>query len=231
MKLAVSQEHPWYNVESQTGKEFMGYLAACLGKLDACDSIPITNSTSNISEIIYSRMPEEMGAERSIAPVRLEILENLFPSPNEPLSPNQIEDFKDEHGELLVTFRNKVEFNITQICSIPQPDLQKRALEIYLKELWEGVKEIREAMASVGWSNTKLGKISSIVIDKTPIVSHVSGWIKAIHVAFGESEKIYENSPLLYAAYAQDELLDPKRVIYQRKRLQANPINLESPFS
>lgn len=226
MGLATPRRGRWCEVESQTANEFMAYLAACLGQVDRCNSIPITEDTNNISQILYSSMPEEMEAEERVAPVRLEILENIFPSPSEPLSVQEIQDFKGKYGQLLSDFRISIEKRIIDISAIPDPALEKRALEIHLQELSQDVEEIREAMSSRGWTDIVFGKISSIAA-AIPGASPVIGIINAVYSAFSNSDNKLDNSPLWYAAHAQEKLLDPKGVVYHRQDMQLIPTNIE----
>jgi len=205
MGLAKRKEYCWYEVEAETGKEFMAYLAATLGRLEDLQYIPITDELRHLEEFLFSSSPD-LEPEKKISSIRLQLLEDIFPSPARPLHAQEIEEFKANHGDKLSAFRFKVESELVNIADIEDEALRQRKIELFKEETREAIIEIKNYLNEAGYNSLTLGKIGSI-ITAIPGISQFFGLANAIYNAFEKSDKVSIDRSLLYAAYAQKELL------------------------
>ena len=84
MKLAEEGEYPWWFVEVDTAGEFMAYLAATLGKLDELQYDPVSDNIEHLER--FMRVEGVNPSPRPpISNLRIQILQNVFPSPRVPL--------------------------------------------------------------------------------------------------------------------------------------------------
>jgi hypothetical protein len=207
--------YPWYTVESDTADDFMFYLAATLGQLDEVESIPVTDSQVYLSRCIKAGVAET-DIDRQLSALRLEVLEELFPAPNHPLSAEQIRDFKDSYGDKLSGFRRLVERELVRLVDTKEPDLRKHELELFYDEAKEEITEIRVRMRENGFGDLMLGGFCGVlgavpgaiagpvagVLPFLGLVSAIYNFVKAIKPA-----EPARPSYFAYAAYAQSELL------------------------
>lgn len=205
MGLAEKRKYPWYFLEPQTGIEFMIYLAATLGNLDDLHCMPITDEFGYLHDYIYSSSPD-MLPEQKISSLRLQILDGVFPSPNKPLTANEIADFKNKHGNTLSDFRRKVERELITLAEIDDNNLRQRQLDLFMGEAHESIEEIINRLNESGYNRLTLGKIGSIIA-AIPSVSGIVRIGNAIYNAFEKSESLNMRRSFLYAAHAQRELL------------------------
>jgi hypothetical protein len=147
MGLARSSQYPWFQVEIETAKEFMAYLAATLGQVEELQLMPVTDDIEHLQEFISFSSPELM-PEKEIAPLRLEILEDLFPAPSRPLDASEIENFKRRHSDELAEFRRTVERELISLADISDENLRKRRIELFKEESQEAVEKLKDYMCS-----------------------------------------------------------------------------------
>lgn len=205
MGLAKTKEYPWYEVEAETGKEFMAYLAATLGRLENLQYIPITDELRHLEDFVFSSSAD-LEPEKKISSVRLQLLEDLFPAPARPLHAQEIEEFKAKHGDKLSAFRFKVESELVSIADIDDEALRYRKIELFKEETMEVIREIKNYLNESGYNRLTLGKIGSVVA-AIPGVSGFIGIANAIYNAFQNPDEFSMDKSLLYAAYAQKEIL------------------------
>ena len=205
MGLARRKDYPWYEVETETGKEFMAYLAATLGRLDDLQYIPVTDELRHLEEFVFSSSPD-LEPEKKISSIRLQLLEDLFPGPARPLHAQEIEEFKANHGDKLSAFRFKVESELVNIADIDDEALRQRKIELFKEETMEAIREIKNYLNESGYNRLTLGKIGS-VIAAIPGISGFIGLANAIYNAFENPDEFSMDRSLLYAAYAQKEIL------------------------
>ncbi len=205
LHLAERRDYPWFQVEANTARDFMGYLAAVLGRQPELGFIPITDNPVHLSEFIDA---SSLGkpTER-LEKLRIDVLEDLLPSPRRPLTAREIEEFKRKHGKLLSRFRRAVEKELIAIADINDDDLRAQRLKIFRQETSEELKEVRARMSESGWLDMILGKFSAIA-GAIPGAPWVVGLAHAVHQALKGDSATAGSQPLLYAAYAQEELLD-----------------------
>lgn len=195
----------WYAVEQETAADFMAYLAASLGRLEELGYIPVTDRRRYWEPMLRAvdRRIEHGGELTSL---RLEILEDILPAPKQPLSADQIRNFKDRHGHELVIFRRAVEREIVTAAAIQDPELRRRRLELFRQEVNEQVQYVQARLSENGFGDVVFGKFCSVMA-AIPGVSFAFGLASAVYNAFQQSPENTHPSPLVYAAYAQAELL------------------------
>ncbi|MEJ2051532.1 MAG: hypothetical protein P8Y60_17145, partial [Calditrichota bacterium] len=103
MGLAEERNYPWFNVEKTTAREYMAYLAASLGKIEELNFMPVSDDVSHLEHFLYSSSGED-AYEQKVGNLRLQVFEDLFPAPVEPLAPEKIQRFKEKHREKLAKF-------------------------------------------------------------------------------------------------------------------------------
>lgn len=203
--LAKEGDYPWWFIEENTAWEFMAYLAATLGKLPDLQLDPISDDIRHLQNFLYSSRSEKL-AHKKISNLRLEILEDIFPSPQKPLKAFEISIFKEKHGDKLKAFRNRVEKEIIDIADVENKELRKRRLALFKDESRDAIKEIIDAMKSSGFKGSTLSKFGSI-ISSIPGVSPIFGLAKAVCDAFKKQNFQTIDPCFIYAAYAQKEIL------------------------
>lgn len=207
MDLAKREKRhsPWWNVENETAREFMAYLAATLGKLEDLQYAPITDEIIHLEHFLYASS-SDTSSEEIVSSLRLQILEDIFPAPDTPLQASEISEFKGKHGDKLSRFRRRVERDIIDIADISDSELRKKRLELFKEESKEAIEEIKKEMSKFGFKQLKLGKLGSI-ISSIPGVSPLFGLANAVCNAFEKDEFSKVDPAFLYAAYAQKEIL------------------------
>lgn len=205
MGVAQMKKYPWYTVEKTTAKEFMAYLAASLGKLENLNFTPVSDDPANLETFIFSGKDTD-SPEKKLSPLRIEILEDLFPAPAVPLKASEISRFKEKHRDQLVRFRRRVEKELIDIADITDPGLRERRLQLFKEETEDATKEIKSALNKSGFKRLTLGKIGTI-LSAVPGVPNVVGLAKAVFDAFEKPKITSLDVSLLYAAYAQKEIL------------------------
>lgn len=205
--IGLAQEfyYPWWSIEVDTGREFMTYLAATLGKLPDLQLDPISDDIEHLQHFLNSSRVDK-SAHKKISNLRLEILEDIFPSPKEPLKATEISNFKEKHSDKLKAFRIRVEKEIIDIADIESEELRKRRLELFKEESQDAIKEIIDAMKSSGFKGSTLSKFVSIILSM-PGVPRIFGLAKAVYDASRKENFQTIDRCFIYAAYAQKEIL------------------------
>lgn len=195
IKLARTSGGRWLEVEQATAQEFMGYLAAVLGRVDELASIPLTDDSAYLSPFITASSPTGPGLEA----LRTDVLSAILPAPAEALDADEIRRFKDSHGDELQRFRNRVEQKLVELAALQDKTLRARATDLFVEEARQDIDDLQRAMAERGWIRTTLTKVSSIV-SSIPGVQPFVGLGASVIAAFGGDGNGNPTSPFLYAA-------------------------------
>jgi hypothetical protein len=204
--LAVKIDNQWNRVEMATGLDYMSYLAAYIGQVDESGFTPISDITAPINRLVKEKYIN-VRTENEIYPIRIQVLNNLFPSPTKPLSARNILEFKFRHNDKLQELRYYVENSIIDIININNDDLRQRKLAIFNEESTNNIEEMKAVMKEFGWFETgtaKLYGIASVAVQPIGVLGAVSKALTASYPSYPEQVK---PTPLLYAAVAQKELL------------------------
>lgn len=205
MKLAIGTNDHWYDVESETADDYMSYLSTVLGRLPHLQFTPVTDQIDCLNRLTTLNRSNHY-IDREINVMRLQILEEAFPSPASPLEASEIELFKSRYGDQLSRFRRDIELELTVLADMNDPDLQEERLGLIKERVRGDTADIRDKMEQHGWHNLVFGRLCALLA-LVPVVGTVPKLINAVYKAFGSNESFDKKSPLAYAAYAQKELL------------------------
>jgi hypothetical protein len=192
-----------FDVEEQTGFEFMAYLAMTLGQLDDLQFTPVADEDRVLENLALFGSPTSV---EELDRIRLEILEEALPAPSQPLLASEILEFKLDHGKQLGRFRRYLEKELITIAAIPDKELRNRRLQLTREEIKAEVGDIQSKMQARGWLTVTVEKLSALLAP-IPGLKPVPDIVKAVLDAYG-GEKPNLESPLAYAAFAQEKLLD-----------------------
>jgi len=156
--LATNREYPWWNVEYQTGNEFMAYLATVLGELSQFKAIPMTNSLDSFSFVLPK-------SNHILDKIRQGLLEDVLPAPKNCIDPRVLVGFKDDNKETLRRFRTRIEEVSIELATIEDDYLRQRKKEIFLEEIKQDKRDIISLLEGNNW-NVSNGKIIGYAIVK-----------------------------------------------------------------
>ncbi len=155
-QLAHRVHFPWYAVEGNTADDFMSYLATALGQLRSIDSTPVTDKTSYLERFSRAGVDKKDMALQ-LDSLRIEVLDRVLCIPKRLVAPSRIREFKQGYGAELGDFRRRVERELIDATSTPDPRLRRRRLEIFYEEADEQIRRIQAAMKSAGWDTARGG--------------------------------------------------------------------------
>lgn len=198
--LARSGQEPWVEVERETARDFMAYLAATLGRVPDLGYAPITDEERQLSDFVVASSPSS--AVGRLESLRLGVLDDLFPAPTGPVSVNQLARFKEQHGDELARFRRRVEQELVLAADMSDGTLRRQRLELFVAEAREEITGIRTHMAEAGWLGLVFGKLTAILA-AVPGASPIFGLANAVYSAVAGGAQPDPRSPFLYACQAQ----------------------------
>jgi hypothetical protein len=207
--LAEKIDGQWYQVEISTALDFMSYLAAIIGQVDEAGFTPITDKIIPLNRLVKGSSIAAR-TENKVSKLRLQILENVLPSPKQPLRPADILGFKMKHGDKLTEFRFYLEKSILDILKQPNNDLQLREIALFSQKAKEDIDEIKASMHKFGWVTVGLANLYAF-LSEMPVIGIPLKITQTVYKAatgsYSTTTKPIKNTPLLYAAIAQKELL------------------------
>ena len=204
LRLAQPLEYPWFNVETETARDFMGYLAAVLGRHEDLGYTPLTDNPLHLSEFVSASTEESPRAR--LDRLRLDVLEDLLPAPLWNRLAQEILRNSERHGNLLGRFRRAVERELIAVADLSSEELREDRLALFREETSEDLAEIKVRTNESGWPDLVLGKIGAVA-GAVPGAPWLIGLASAVFQAFRGSAEPSGPQPLLYAAYAQEELV------------------------
>ena len=208
-KLAQKADNQWYDVENSTALDFMSYLAAMIGQVDEAGFTPVTDEAFPLNRLVES-ISDDARMENTTGEIRTQLLENLFPAPVQSIKPIDILYFKQKHGDKLSAFRYYIEKSIIDILNTTDEGLRRRRIALFKQKTGEDIEEITNAMQEHGWAITALTSFYAL-ISEIPVIGVPMKIAREVHNAatgvYSPSIKIVKETPLLYAAVAQKELL------------------------
>lgn len=211
-RLAQKADNQWYDVENSTALDFMSYLAAMIGQVDEAGFVPITDEAFPLNRLVKS-ISHDARVENKSREIRTQLLTNLFPAPTQPLKAGDILRFKEKHGDKLSELRNHVENAIIGILNIDDNDLRQRQIALFNTESQENINELITAMNEHGWVKTSFTNLYAL-LSEIPVIGVPMKVIQKVYNASTDSYstniKMVKETPLLYAAVAQKELLKNK---------------------
>lgn len=202
--LAKKVNWSWCDVESKSAKEFMTYLAALLGQLEDVRCTPVTDAASHLDPFLLASQVTGR-IEARLAPIRTIVLERLLPVPEHSVKPSKISTFKLKYGRELSSFRRSIEYELSAIADMTNPELQTYRLKNFVEEKQAEVKQITAYLSEERIGNIQFSDVSAIIA-AIPVVNTVFGLARALYSALSGHSQRSVSGPLLYAAYVQKEL-------------------------
>lgn len=210
--LAKPLQYPWYEVESWVASAFMAYLAITLSKLKEINAAPVTDDYMSFRLLggnVCSKTPEQRRTQ-----AREIVLKSILPSPTQPVKISDLVKFKDKHGHLLQSFRNKIESVCIEIASIEDLEIMEEKAHYTAEELKDSIDQISSVMKS-RWHNVTFGTLVPLIgagcsVLATPLNTFcpLAGagltLVNAVYQAFANENKYREAlvQPLAYATLA-----------------------------
>lgn len=217
--LAVNTgKYGWFHVVDWVADPFMAYLACCLGQLENVNSAPVTQDQMTTTIIGGSDKSFFSKFTFRHSKTRESILNKILPIPERQPTINDLVNFKSRHGDLLKTFRNKIEEKCIDISNIKGKVQRQNKLELSINSMQDQISEIEEVMRS-RWKNVIFQSLFPLfaagasmgVSNFGKLVSWggaTIGFAGAIYGAFS-AEKNYKNrmkAPLAYAAFMRKRM-------------------------
>jgi len=208
-RIAQKVDNEWYDVEISTALDFMSYLAAMIGQVDEAGFVPVTDELFPLNRLVKS-ISHDARVQSKTRQIRTQLIENLFPAPAQPLEALDILRFKEKHGNKLSEFRNHVENAIINILNIADNDLRERRIALFNTKAQEDIEEIINAMREHGWIITKCANFYAL-LSEIPVIGVPMKIVREVYNTatgtYSPNIKMVKETPLLYAAVAQKELL------------------------
>lgn len=209
--MAEKEDGQWYQVEISTALDFMSYLAAIIGQVDEAGFTPITDKVIPINGLVKARSIDAR-TENKVSKLRIQLLQNVLPAPNQPITPEDILRFKIKHGDKLTEFRFYVEKSILDILKQPNDDLRLREIAIFNQKAKEDIEEIKASMHRFGWISVGLANLYAF-LSEIPVIGVplkiTQTVFKAATGSYPTTTMPIKSTPLLYAAVAQRFFLSP----------------------
>lgn len=212
--LARRVDGAWLNMDTRVANMFMAYLAICLGGVKDVNAAPITSEVKYSQFLGHFLRREPRFNHRKKA--RDVVLEQLLPTPNEPINLDDLVKFKMKHGHLLPELRCKIEVETAKIALLENPDDRIDATAFFIEDCKEKTDEIVDAMKP-SWSKISFGSIaplfgSGLALSATGLnysavsvgsgLSFIGSAYQALNSIRSE-RKNAETMPLAYLAHAR----------------------------
>jgi hypothetical protein len=219
LELGVAKcgNYPWYKVERWVGEAFMTYLATTLGMLPEINAAPVTDDWNNFQIFNRGTIPTNYYKSSEVARIRQLLLDNLLPSPEEPIDIDKLIRFKTTYGKQLSNLRNTIEGSCAEIANITDDEAREVKIETFLYDIKNDVDTITNVMKS-NWKRITLGTLipmlgsSASLLLLNPITNPLEfaaaglSFIGTTYRAFNGvhlSEQVI-NQPLAYVAFASN---------------------------
>jgi hypothetical protein len=197
LALAGPDEQGWLPVETKTANDYMAFLAATIGQCAEEPLAPITDGKEGLSPFAC----DEDKDDQSLDDLRLDLLAEAFPAPRRRVGIQDLDNFKQRHGDKLASFRIWLETELTDTAAITDPRLRKRRFDLVKTRIREDTGRIRETMETHGWVDPICGDFCAVLGAVNKGAKLVNAVYKATH-HHGQAS----TSPMAYAAYAQEAL-------------------------
>lgn len=195
MELARRGDDNWYRVEKYTAEYLMKFLASVISS--KLNMLPTTDNFRRRHPVLQVNIHQRK---------RETILTNLIPFPEE-IDLKKLRKFKDEHTDLLKTFKNRVEQLVldetviegTNIFTIKVEELMSRKTELVAKMNENQIKSI-----ILGSVCGVIGTYQGLAAGQTPgaFLGGLPGFVSAVHSAMKieKAENVFDQSGLKYLA-------------------------------
>ena len=209
----------WLDVERRTAGLFMAYLAAGLGALPAVLMDPVTDQADAMAALVGLDSTAGLTLKRA-RELRLGVLEALLPGPAATIEVKALKQFKDDHGDELAAFRDRVDEELMKAATLAEPDAQREQTAISARTLTRERDEIVKLMQAHRWTNIVFGAVAGVVAAAAAVAAPfvvggglaasalaAPGLIPAVYASLKtvETKPEFGTRPMAYAALAQKE--------------------------
>jgi hypothetical protein len=129
-------------------------------------------------------------------------------------------EFKEQHGQLLRSFRKRLESQVLDLALVTDESIRNAKLRLFKEELADELQEIEGRMRGRRWPRLVFGTLCGVVGAAIPVgtaaatgavplaAAGLPGLAKAAYEAFGavNSRKDFLREPLAYAALVRERL-------------------------
>lgn len=142
----LPHSYGWWVVEISTAALYMAYLTGAVCGADS-DLFPVTDSAAAIALL----GPPGSSVAAQLRSLRYEALTQALPAPSRPVSPVQLRDFKESHGDDLRRLRRHLNGEIAKIVAIDDPDLRDATKDGIFQGIEDDIARLREQMTRRDW--------------------------------------------------------------------------------
>jgi len=142
----LPESYGWWVVEFSTAALYMAYLTGAVCGADS-DLFPVTDSAEAIALLGQPSPP----VAAQLKTLRYEALTQALPAPSRPVSPVQLRDFKESHGDDLRRLRRHLNGEIARIAAIDDPDLRDATKDGIFQSIEDDVARLREQITRRDW--------------------------------------------------------------------------------
>jgi hypothetical protein len=154
------EDRAWVEVERRTAELLMAFLASIVGKDENVAMDPITDSEAAMAA--FTKLPEaSRQIETELEPIRYALLTEILPGPATGIEPKSLADFKADHHDLLVSFRNRLEQKAIDCAQVTDGRLRNAMLERVRGELADDLNEIEQRMGERRWPSAGGARLAS----------------------------------------------------------------------
>lgn len=199
--LAAKQDEDWFIIEPKTANNLMQYLASIISS--KTNRLPVTDY---LREMTFTRTNQKQQEKRET------ILKNLIPYPME-LDLTGLMRFKERHGELANSFRNRVEQVVFDKNIVEGTVLFHLKMAEMLEQKEELLARMRETR---NFPRIFFGSVCGIIsggttiLDPNPIsvIGTLAGFGSAVYSALQieRAENVVDQSGMKYLALADHKL-------------------------
>ena len=214
--LAAHVDNSWYEVDDWVAGPFMAYLATLLGRFEEVNAAPITD---NLYLAHYFKDFKTAYRTTAHSETRDYILNQLLPVPDQTVSLDDLLKFKCDYGHLLPSLRMKIETYSAEVASIEDKEARRARKDAIALDFKEDLEQVKDAM-SFFWKKIAFEVVAPLVgaggalyvtdPNQSAIAAGAAGFafIAACYQALANAnpERILQNKPLAYLAFAEKKL-------------------------
>jgi hypothetical protein len=222
LRLAKERDDQWIAVESKTANDFMAALALSLcdpkSELHAgerCLWVPSTADPAAGQSLLdglvqLDREPQartlqlRVEGEVQASEIRLSVLEQALPLPDEALTPDLIERIRSRHGDALPACRRRVEKLVDDVLAQPNPALQVRMLDRVRSEVDDLVAVAEAYLQESGVRRIARAPLIRM-LKAAPVAGRAADALQDTAASLETATRL-QNEPLAYLALARAEM-------------------------
>jgi Family of unknown function (DUF6236) len=182
----------WYEIEENTAKLYLCYLATVFAQSPSFHMRPITDEAAALRAFSTEGF-EDLQTNLALDLSRTSVLRSILPVPDDTLPIKAIVDFKEAHAAELRRFRRLVESRLIELAQI-SPELRDQRVRYFADDLVDQRDAIIDLYLEAGWRRPRFATICTIVGGAIGLVTGLE--------TVGTPGAVAALPPLLAAAYA-----------------------------